>query len=99
MTDQAMREAFEAQMRKQAPTWDDVLLLGRMADGERYASLITQNCWLAWQAALSQKVEAPSLERFKAVCPELAKPGGCQRHNLQCGYPKCNELASPKEKL
>ena len=24
-------------------------------------------------------------------CPEKLKPGGCQLHNLQCGYPKCNE--------
>ena len=23
-------------------------------------------------------------------CPELKKPGGCQLHNLHCGYPKCN---------
>jgi hypothetical protein len=26
-------------------------------------------------------------------CPEKLKPGGCQLHNLHCGYPKCN--ASP----
>lgn len=24
-------------------------------------------------------------------CPEKLKPGGCQLHNLHCGYPKCNE--------
>jgi hypothetical protein len=23
-------------------------------------------------------------------CPEKLKPGGCQLHNLHCGYPKCN---------
>lgn len=23
-------------------------------------------------------------------CPEKLKPGGCQLHNLQCGYPACN---------
>jgi hypothetical protein len=23
-------------------------------------------------------------------CKEKAKPGGCQLHNVQCGYPKCN---------
>ena len=28
------------------------------------------------------------------ICPEQLKPGGCQLHNLQCGWPKCNE---PKE--
>lgn len=24
-------------------------------------------------------------------CPEKLKPGGCQLHNLQCGYPACNQ--------
>lgn len=24
-------------------------------------------------------------------CPEKQKPGGCQLHNLQCGYPVCDE--------
>lgn len=24
-------------------------------------------------------------------CPEKLKPGGCQLHNVQCGYPRCNE--------
>ena len=23
-------------------------------------------------------------------CKEKQKPGGCQLHNLQCGYPKCD---------
>lgn len=23
-------------------------------------------------------------------CKEHAKPGGCQLHNLQCGYPECD---------
>lgn len=24
-------------------------------------------------------------------CPEKLKPGGCQLHNLHCGFPKCND--------
>lgn len=24
------------------------------------------------------------------ACKERLKPGGCQLHNLQCGYPKCD---------
>ena len=24
-------------------------------------------------------------------CPEKLKPGGCQLHNLHCGYPECNK--------
>lgn len=26
-------------------------------------------------------------------CKEHAKPGGCQLHNLQCGYPACDRRA------
>jgi len=28
-------------------------------------------------------------------CQEMLKPGGCQLHNLHCGYPKCNEPPEP----
>ena len=28
-------------------------------------------------------------------CKEKAKPGGCQLHNLQCGYPECDRHAAP----
>jgi len=33
-------------------------------------------------------------------CPEKLKPGGCQLHNLHCGYPQCNEppAAAPTAK-
>lgn len=24
-------------------------------------------------------------------CPERLKPGGCQLHNVQCGFPRCND--------
>ena len=27
----------------------------------------------------------------KDHCPEKLKPGGCQLHNLHCGYPECNQ--------
>lgn len=30
-------------------------------------------------------------------CPEKLKPGGCQLHNLHCGWPKCNEAAQPEQ--
>ena len=32
---------------------------------------------------------APVVEVFKG-CPEKQKPGGCQLHNLHCGYPACD---------
>lgn len=33
----------------------------------------------------------PPLIKPKGKCPERNKPGGCQLHNLHCGYPKCDE--------
>lgn len=37
--------------------------------------------------ALLGEVKKPRTGR----CEEKRKPGGCQLHNLQCGYPKCDE--------
>ena len=45
-----------------------------------------------------------SISRLRAItepqittghCREKAKPGGCQLHNLHCGYPKCDQRAVP----
>jgi hypothetical protein len=44
------REDFEAKMQALYPTWDTYVLLHRTANG-KYASLITQACWLIWQEA------------------------------------------------
>lgn len=44
------REAFEAQIRKQFPTANEELLLGKLSNG-RYVSLVTEHAWLAYQAA------------------------------------------------
>ena len=41
--------------------------------------------------ALLSKLRAPVADERKNYCPEKRKPGGCQLHNLHCGYPKCNE--------
>lgn len=30
-------------------------------------------------------------------CAEKNKPGGCQLHNLHCGYPACDRRAAPKQ--
>lgn len=46
----AEREKFELNLRKINPTYDDSLLFGLMADGDRYSSLVTQQCWLSWKA-------------------------------------------------
>lgn len=40
------------------------------------------------QGATPPAPAAPTLKRD--YCPEKLKPGGCQLHNLHCGYPKCN---------
>ncbi len=42
-----------------------------------------------WQAA--QAVPAYT----EGHCKEKAKPGGCQLHNLQCGYPACDRKTVP----
>jgi Lar family restriction alleviation protein len=31
-------------------------------------------------------------------CPEKRKPGGCSLHNLQCGYPKCDQPPSEADR-
>lgn len=32
-----------------------------------------------------------TISKAKAYCAEMKKPGGCQLHNLHCGYPNCNK--------
>ncbi len=38
--------------------------------------------------AASPQPAVPTVKRD--YCPEKLKPGGCQLHNLHCGYPACN---------
>ena len=67
------REAFEAQIRKQFPTANEELLLGKLSNG-RYVSLVTEHAWLAYQAAT-----AAALERAAEVCEAIEngeKPDG-----------------------
>jgi hypothetical protein len=49
------------------------------------------HCSVAEQAA-------PKAEPKRDHCPEKLKPGGCQLHNLHCGYPKCNEAPAEQKK-
>lgn len=42
----------------------------------------------------SDQLEAP---KQTGGCPEKAKPGGCQLHNLHCGYPKCDAPVKSNE--
>jgi len=49
-----MDEQFESHMRALAPTYQEDFLLGKNKAGDKYTSLVTQYCWLTWQAALSQ---------------------------------------------
>ena len=60
------REAFEAQIRKQFPTANEELLLGKLLNG-RYVSLVTEHAWLAWKAAT-----AAALERAAEVCVDIS---------------------------
>lgn len=40
---------------------------------------VTQKSWMPIKG----------LFQLRKVCPEQQKPGGCQLHNLHCGYPAC----------
>jgi hypothetical protein len=44
-------------------------------------------------AALAAAPTQPAPEPEVIRCRERLKPGGCQLHNLHCGWPKCNEPA------
>lgn len=37
------------------------------------------------------RIPDPRPKKTGGNCPERKKPGGCQLHNLHCGYPKCDE--------
>ncbi len=44
--------------------------------------------------AVVRASQAPAAEQHKPEpirCPERLKPGGCQLHNLHCGWPACNK--------
>lgn len=43
------------------------------------------------------KYPEPAAEPVWGLCPHKKQKGGCQFHNLQCGYPKCD--TTPKEKI
>ena len=60
------RETFEAQIRKQFPTANEELLLGKLLNG-RYVNLVTERAWQAWQAATTA-----ALERAEKACEEEA---------------------------
>lgn len=40
---------------------------------------------------------APKQAEPQIHCPEKLKKGGCQLHNLHCGWPKCNAAPTPPE--
>ena len=49
--------------------------------------------------AVSQKSWMPikGLFEVRKVCPEHAKPNGCQLHNLHCSYPDCEKVVDFEE--
>ena len=55
---------------------------------EEYFDEVSFNA--GYQAAIAD-VKAGGAVAFTAGhCKEKQKPGGCQLHNLQCGYPDCD---------
>jgi hypothetical protein len=60
-----------------------------------YHRATTRWAWQAWQARAALK--GPPAQEVQTIhCPEKRKPGGCQLHNLHCGWPKCNEPKKDK---
>lgn len=39
-------------------------------------------------------IKAEPKEKRTGRCKEHNQPGGCQLHNLHCGYPECDEYKS-----
>jgi len=55
-------------------------------DGQRGDHVVA-----AWNTRAAPQPSAISAQPRMGRCREHAKPGGCQLHNLHCGYPKCDE--------
>ena len=56
-------------------------------------------CWLdAWRQSALMEREALAKKPLTTVttghCKEKAKAGGCQLHNIQCGFPACDRKES-----
>ncbi len=51
-------------------------------------SIKTEGCP---KCAPGVKVAEDEFRKPLHKCPEKLKPGGCQLHNLHCGYPKCDQ--------
>lgn len=48
-------------------------------------------------AAGAQQVAVPQESRYTTGhCKNHSQPGGCQLHNVQCGYPACDRKAAPQ---
>lgn len=59
--------------------------------GNSDGNVIAQEALTAGRAAIdgAERVEREPIFTT-GHCKEKQKPGGCQLHNLQCGYPKCD---------
>jgi hypothetical protein len=75
--------------------------LSLLRDGTEYVQSSTELAWQVWnRRANLTKPDAGGGEAFTTGhCVEKAKPGGCQHHNLQCGYPDCDRrpVAPPSD--
>jgi len=64
-------------------SWEQVRAYGHWQQGAIYA--------------FGPNPPAPKQAEPQIHCPEKLKKGGCQLHNLHCGWPKCNALPTPPE--
>lgn len=39
---------------------------------------------------MGEEPEKVPMIAIRGICPQHKKPGGCQYHNLECGYPACD---------
>lgn len=52
---------------------------------------LTATQFRTWLLDRAREIDAAAKPRTGA-CENKRKPGGCQLHNLHCGYPKCDEF-------
>jgi len=50
--------------------------------------------WAKWRRAANMTQQPAVLAYTEGHCAEKRKPGGCQLHNLHCGYPACDRKAA-----
>ena len=81
-------------LRKQAwGSFSDDVLTHEQAHG------LLQKFAFSGQPQSSEAVRNAAPAKRRDYCREMLKPGGCQVHNMHCGYPKCNEAPASESEI